>query len=78
MSDDNIHKIGNLLEIDEIFGFYFSFSSPPNPKLDEISEKSFLVALEMLDQSEEKNVVVYIDPMISEGRHMFAKSPFRK
>jgi len=56
-------------------GFYASLCQPANRKLDEFTLKGFKKNFEEISQY---NLPIFIDPIISDGRHMFARSPFRK
>jgi hypothetical protein len=73
----NLDKIEELVTDGTIFGFSSFLSAPINRKLNEISIKGLTEAIRIIS-AYQKNLIYYIDPVISEGKHLFAKSPFRK
>ena len=77
LNDDNIHKVRKFIEDGVIFGFCSFLSAPLNRKLDEITDKGLTKALQTIS-SIEKDMIYYIKAISSEGRHLYAKSPFRK
>ena len=65
------------MEHGTIFGFYSSLSAPLNRKLEQITEKALVKAINQIS-SIDKDFLYYIEPTLSDGRYMYAKSPFRK
>ena len=77
LSDMNLSKVEDLVNEGTVFGFCCFLSQPINRKLDEITYKGLSEGIRYLS-SLQQNLILYVDPIISEGRHLFAKSPFRK
>lgn len=70
-------KIDKFVKEGTIFGFSCSLSAPLNRKLDEIKEKGLVSAISEMNKTGE-DLLLYIEPIYSESRQMYAKSPFRK
>ena len=77
MTDNNLDKIEEFIRDKSVLGFCSFLSAPLNRKLEEITEEGLQNAVKTISRID-KNLIYFIDPLLSEGRHMYAKSPFRK
>jgi hypothetical protein len=66
-----------LINEGSIFGFNSTLSAPLNTKLEEITEKGLSEAIKKISDID-KSMLYYIEATHSEGRQMYAKSPYRK